>query len=99
MSRTVQDIVEIGRDLIAVKDRVERGSFLPWIEAEFEMGLRAAQRMISAATKYDNVAYLNPAALYELAAPSTPEEVRTEIAERVLTRKRVCDSHPKVLHL
>ena len=29
MTRTAQDIVEIGRELIAVKDRVGHGNFLP----------------------------------------------------------------------
>jgi hypothetical protein len=29
--------------------------------------------------KYDSLSHLKPEALYELAAPSTPEEVRTEV--------------------
>src|SRR5260370_13768613 len=37
MTRTAQDIVEIGCELIAVKDRVGHGNFLPWIEREFRM--------------------------------------------------------------
>ena len=34
MSRTVQDIVEIGRELAKVQERIGHGNFLPWIERE-----------------------------------------------------------------
>ncbi|WMT72768.1 hypothetical protein [Bradyrhizobium sp. Ash2021] len=37
MSRTAQNIVEIGRDLIALKERVDHGGFLPWVESQFGM--------------------------------------------------------------
>jgi hypothetical protein len=48
MTRTAQDIVEIGRELIAVKDRVGHGNFLPWIEREFRMSEDTAARFMNA---------------------------------------------------
>jgi hypothetical protein len=36
MSRTAQDIVKIGRELIAVRKRVDEGRFTAWIEAANE---------------------------------------------------------------
>ncbi len=83
MSRTVEDIVEIGKDLMGVKDRLGHGEFLNWIEHEFGMTERTAQNLMSVAkefgTKYEMVSYLkfSPKVLYQLAAPSTPEEVKT----------------------
>jgi hypothetical protein len=53
--------------------------FMPWIEAEFEMAERTARNFMNVAERYASksatVADLAPTALYELAAPSTPEEV------------------------
>lgn len=86
MARTAQDIIEIGRDLIAVKKALGHGHFLRWIEAEFGMTIRTAQRFVSVAEnigdKYDTVSHLNPKAIYELAAPNTPDEVVEEVTER-----------------
>jgi Protein of unknown function (DUF3102) len=87
MSRTAWAIVETGRNLIAVKDRVGHGNFLIWIRREFDFPERTVQRMMSAAEKYegksDTVSHLSVTALYELSAPETPEEVREEIEQRI----------------
>ena len=68
------------------------GSFLPWIEAEFGMNPRTAQRFMGVAEtfkgKYDTVSHLDPKALYELAAPKTPIEVREEV-ERMIAAGEV----------
>ena len=37
LKRTVEDIIEIGRELTAIKAELPHGQFLPWIAAEFEM--------------------------------------------------------------
>jgi hypothetical protein len=87
MRRTGEDIVEIGKALLRQKNTLPHGMFLSWIDAEFGMHERTAQRFMGVAEtfkgKYDTVSHLPPAALYELAAPSTPEEVRAEIERRV----------------
>jgi hypothetical protein len=93
MSRTKQSIIEIGRELIAVKDRVGHGKFLPWIEREFGVTNKTAERFMSVAArfgdKFDIVSNLTLTVLYELAAPNTAEEVRTEVTERAAAGKKV----------
>jgi hypothetical protein len=93
MARTAKDIVEIGRELIAVRDRVGRGNFLPWIAREFGMSDQTAYRFIHVAKNMaDQIPHgveFPPAVLYALAAPSTPEEVRTEITERAAAGETV----------
>lgn len=87
LRRSAEDIIEIGRDLIAVKDSLPHGSFLPWIEAEFGMAERTARRFMDVARVYAGksatVADLDPTALYELAAPKTPLEVREEVEKMI----------------
>lgn len=79
MQRTAQDIIEIGKDLIAVKEVLGHGHFLSWIEAEFGMSERTAYRFTNVAerlaSKLATVATFTPSILYELAAPGTPDEV------------------------
>jgi hypothetical protein len=93
LSRTAQDIIEIGRELIAVKDRVGHGNFLPWIDREFAMTAKSAERLMSVAEKFGDkiniVSNLLPTVLYELAAPNTTEEVRTEIVDRAESGERI----------
>lgn len=83
MKRTVEDIIAIGQDLIAVKEKLSHGAFLPWIEAEFGMKQAAAYRFMQVAENYGgkliNFVNLSPSVLYELAAPSTPEPVRQAV--------------------
>ena len=85
--RTAEDIIEIGKDLIAVKERLPHGQFLPWIDTEFGMSNDTARRFMNVtevyADKFGSVRNLPPTALYELAAPKTPVEVREEV-ERMI---------------
>ena len=41
MARTVENIIEIGRDLALAKERLGHGNFLAWIDAEFGMSDQA----------------------------------------------------------
>jgi Protein of unknown function (DUF3102) len=87
MKRTADDLVEIGNALRRQKTNLPHGMFLPWIEAEFAMSERAAQRFMSVAKTYGGksakLADLGKSVVYELSAPETPEEVREEIERRV----------------
>lgn len=87
LRRSAEDIIEIGRDLMSVKDRIGHGNFLPWLEAEFGMADRTARRFMDVARVYtgksDIVSNIDPTALYELAAPKTPLEVREEIEKMI----------------
>jgi hypothetical protein len=42
-------VVEIGRELIAVKERIDHGDFLAWVSAECGLHIRIAQRAMKAA--------------------------------------------------
>lgn len=87
LRRSAEDIIEIGLDLIAVKASIGHGNFLPWIEAEFGMTARTAQKFMGVAQSYGSkselYSHLDASALYELAAPKTPIEVREEV-ERMI---------------
>jgi DNA repair exonuclease SbcCD ATPase subunit len=87
LKRTTEDIIEIGRELSDVKSKLPHGSFLPWVESEFGMAERTARNFISVHSVYGGksaiVADLNLNALYELAAPSTPEPVRELIEQKL----------------
>ncbi|MCZ7488209.1 DUF3102 domain-containing protein [Rhizobium rhizogenes] len=86
MSRTVEDIIEIGRDLIAVKKSVGHGKFTRWIEAEFGMSENTARNFMRACERFGDktatVADLGPSVLYALAAPSTDDAVVEEVIDR-----------------
>jgi hypothetical protein len=73
------------------KEALPHRMFLPWIESEFGMSERPARKMMNVATtfaaKSAPYADLTLQAIYELAAPSTPEEVRTEVERRMAVRR------------
>ncbi|MGG3810932.1 DUF3102 domain-containing protein [Methylorubrum rhodesianum] len=92
MARTAEDIVEIGRDLIRVKDLLGHGNFLPWIKDEFGMSKESALNFMRVAEQFgENVTVTNlpPTVLYALAAPSTPDEVKDEIIDRAKAGAKV----------
>lgn len=63
------------------------GNFLAWLDAEFEMKEQTARNFMNVAAVYGAkspiVGDLKPTALYELAAPKTPLEVREEIEKMI----------------
>lgn len=93
MTRTVEDIIEIGRDLILAKNKIGHGGFLRWIEAEFGMGIWSADKFMQVADRFGdkivNFTNLSPSVLYALAAPSTPDDVVDEIKDRAANGEHV----------
>lgn len=88
--------IETGRDLAVQKDALGHGNFLKWIEAEFGLGERSAQHLMNVAHLIDSnpnhgsdLENLSARALRTLAAPSTPEPVRTEVLERAANGEKV----------
>jgi hypothetical protein len=79
MKRTVEDIIEIGQELLAVKDALPHGQFGEWLKLEFEMTEMTAQRFMQVADRFggktNKLLDFKPSVLYLLAAPSTPDEV------------------------
>lgn len=79
--------MDTGRELTSMKDRLDHGLFLRWVEAEMRMTPRTAQNMMQAAAEFgdksETVSHLPAAVLYKLAAPSTPEPVRAAVLSRI----------------
>jgi hypothetical protein len=69
---TTCTIIDIGRDILAVKQHLNHGQFSKWVEAECGFNIRSAQRYTGvaalAADKYDTVSLLEPATVYKLVA-------------------------------
>lgn len=80
-------VMDTGRDLLAIKARLEHGLFLLWIKAELGLEPRTAQNFMQAAERFEGkseiVSHLPPTVLYKLAAPSTPEPVRAAVLKRI----------------
>ncbi|WP_216595701.1 DUF3102 domain-containing protein [Myxosarcina sp. GI1] len=85
-TRTTEDIINIGKTLNKVKERLEHGQFLTWLETEFKMSDRTAARMMKVAQKFelDTVSNLSilPSALYELSTISATDAAVDEAMAR-----------------
>jgi hypothetical protein len=93
LRRTTSDIIDTGCDLQIVKNQLRHGPFLAWIDAEFGMTARSAQRYMLvaefAAGKNDIVSHLSPTVAYQLAAPSTPQAIKSEVISDIEAGKSV----------
>lgn len=87
LRRSAQDIWEIGQKLADVRSRLKHGQFDAWLKAEFGWSRRTAYNFINVYEAFGeraNLAQIDIAssALYLLAAPSTPQNVRDEFMQR-----------------
>lgn len=93
LKRTVEDIIEIGRELIDVKDELPHGQFEIWIRDEFQMNREMANNFMQVATRFgggmSDYLTFKPTVLYALAAPSTPDSVIEKATERVEAGEKV----------
>jgi hypothetical protein len=84
--RTRQDVIEIGERLIEVKERLGHGNFGKWLRAEFDWADRTAQSFMCVAEAFKSAIIadldITPTALQGLAAPSVPDEARSEAIRR-----------------
>jgi DNA modification methylase len=81
LQRSAQDIWEIGQRLADVRSALKHGQFEAWLKAEFGWSRRTAYNFINVYETFQeraNLAQIDIAtsALYLLAAPSTPSDVR-----------------------
>ncbi|WP_177302991.1 DUF3102 domain-containing protein [Methylobacterium sp. 174MFSha1.1] len=80
------NIMDTGRDLLEMKQKLGHGAFGPWIAAEFRMTDRTAQNFMRAAevfsSKPEIVSVLPPTTIYALAAKSTPDDIRADVIAR-----------------
>jgi hypothetical protein len=87
LRRSAQDIWEIGEKLAQVRSQLKHGQFETWLKAEFGWSRRTAYNFINV---YETLAEratlaqidIATSALYLLAAPSTPQNVREEFLQR-----------------
>ena len=81
--QTAHGIIEIGKNLIEVKQAIGHGNWLPWLDAEFGFSQSTADKFMNVAAKLPSCGNLDfaPSALYLLAKNSTSEEVRQEAIE------------------
>jgi hypothetical protein len=91
---TAESIVDVGKDLADAKRMLhQHGAWLSWLDSEFQMSARTAQRYMQAAEfakgKYDTVSLLPPATIYLLSAPSTPEKIKAEVLADLKAKKPV----------
>jgi hypothetical protein len=86
VKRTAADILKVGEQLMAAKERLEHGRYTAWIEAEFGWSEQHCRRFVHVARRFKtNILFgltFSPTALYTLAAPSTPEAAVDEAVTR-----------------
>lgn len=87
MRRTLEEGIEIGKHLTAVKDLLPHGQFRKWLDTEVGMSYMAATRFMNVYEvfgKRSNKLLHLPATLsvaYEIASPSFPKERRDWLIE------------------
>ena len=86
LKKTMEDLIEVGTDLLAVKEALPHGQFLPWLKAEFGWSERTAQNFMSVAERFKSAKFaelpIQPSAAYLLAAPAVPDEARQVAIEK-----------------
>lgn len=96
--RTAAGMLDIGRDLAAMKERLGHGNFGIWLKAEFGDQERSMQRYMAAALAFpgesDTLSVLPISTVHVLAAKTTPEPIRANIVERL---KRGETLQPKII--
>jgi len=97
--RMAASVIETGRDLLAIRERLEYGQFEAWVEAECLITPRTAQNMMAAARwaegKSETVSLLPPTVIYRLSAPSTPEDTRRDLLRRIEAGEKVSATDAK----
>lgn len=93
LKRAAEDIFVIGRELMAVKMRLPHGTYTNWLDIEFGLSDRMAQRFMGVAerlgAKSDKLSVLPPSTLYLLAAPSTPDEAIATVEQQLTNGERI----------
>ena len=87
MKRTVEGIIETGERLQRVKQKLQHGEFMAWVENEIKCHYSTALHFMRVWETFGEQkeqiadAGINVSVLYLLSAPSMPEQLRTEIVE------------------
>jgi hypothetical protein len=95
LHRTLAGLIEVGKELHAVKDVLPHGRFGRWLRAEFGWGERTARNFMAVAERFGPKTAIiaemriDPTAAYLLAAPSAPDEARRTAVERAEAGERI----------
>ncbi len=98
IKRTIQDIMIIGARLMRAKEMLgSHEDFSAWLQLEFKMTYQTAMNFMRVHERFGDLhdgafkKFLNlpVSALYELAAPSTPDSVVVEVGNRLDAGERV----------
>jgi hypothetical protein len=86
MTKSTTDMINIGVELLAIRDLLDHGQFKNWVEREVDVDVRTVQVYMSIARlaegKSELISLLSPSTARLLAAKSAP----TEIIEQVIAR-------------
>ncbi len=81
-----ENVINIGSALREVKDRLDYGQFGSWLDTEFGWTSRTARNYMAVADRYrdktEMISVFDLGAMYELAADSTPDDLRDEFEQR-----------------
>lgn len=92
-TRTRATILDTGRELLGIKDKLEHGLFIRWVGSELGMNPRTAQNYMQAAAAFGDkseiISHLPPTTIYALSAPSVPVSVRKEVVQRLEAGERI----------
>lgn len=99
--RTASDVLDLGHKLLEVKAQLGHGYFRDWLKSEFDWGVWTATKYMQVAKRFKcvNFSHLDiaPSALYELAAPSTPETACDEAIKRAFGGETITHSKAKAI--
>ena len=91
--RMACDVIAIGGELLAVKERLEHGQFGNWIKHYFGWSHMTAHRMMQVAEvlgdKFNNLLSIDTSALYLLASDKCPDELREDMLARAEKGERI----------
>jgi hypothetical protein len=94
-------VIEVGKVLMEVKERLPHGGFLQWIKSEFRWSEDTAGNYMRAAREFGdnpNVSeFLAASAMYALSSPSTPPAARDEAMALVEQGVKVTGSQAKAI--
>lgn len=85
--RMAGDIIAIGKELLAVKDKLAHGQFGQWIKHHFGWSNDTARNMMNAAEAFGQIPKfsdyaIDQSALYLLSSDKCPDETREDFIER-----------------
>lgn len=101
VQRTMEDILAVGQEFLAVKEALPHGQFKVWLRAEFDWTQRTAERFMAVAQRFGSkidtmsIMKIDPTAAYLLAAPSAPPSASEIALQRAQSGERITVSVAK----